>query len=642
MKTRRLAHPVVLFLAVAAFQGSVEAQRGAPPTQPAPRDPRAPGSPAVPGSTTAAAGTAVITGSVVVSGTGQPARRARVNLSASEGGVNRTVTTDERGQFSIAKLPAGRYSLSASKPGHLGASYGQVRPGRPGTPIQLADGQRFDVQLQIFKGSVITGTILDENGEAIPGTPVRVMRYVMQNGVRTLQQAGNGNTDDRGIYRIYGLQPGDYLVGATPRNTGAQSDLERMQSELQSVQAQAGRAAQLDEAVVRELTMRASMLRQQLSEMPDEAATGYAPVYYPGTTAPGEAATVSVAPAEEKIGIDFQMQRVPVGRIEGLVVNGTGQALQNMQVMLASRSGVPGADTNNVRADSEGRFRIQGVAPGQYLLSVRATANQAAAEAAARGMPMPPPSPAQGRGVMPARPDAMRYWAAADIVVDGRNMSNVVLTLQPGMTLTGRVQFDGSLAVPTDLSRVRVNLNPVSTPGIPEVAQPAPGRVDASGKFTIVGVVPGRYRLSGSGGGQGWVLESAVVEGQDTLDFPVDIRPNQTLTNAVVTFGDHQADISGLVLNERAQPAPEYTVVLYPADERYWTPGSRRIRTSRPATDGKFQFAGLAPGDYRLAPIFDAEPGSWYDPGFLRQLDAVAVSVAVGEREKKVQNLKVR
>jgi protocatechuate 3,4-dioxygenase beta subunit len=123
------------------------------------------------------------------------------------------------GRFAFSALPEGRYNLSASKAGHINGSYGQRSPGRPGTPIQLADGQKLEVQLQITRGGVITGTVLDEHAEAIPGTPVRALRYVMQSGQRTLQSAGSGQTDDRGVYRIYGLQPGEYIVYATPRNT---------------------------------------------------------------------------------------------------------------------------------------------------------------------------------------------------------------------------------------------------------------------------------------------------------------------------------------------------------------------------------------------------------------------------------------
>ncbi len=64
-----------------------------------------------------------------------------------------------------------------------------------------------------------------------------------------------------------------------------------------------------------------------------------------------------------------------------------------------------------------------------------------------------------------------------------------------------------------------------------------------------------------------------------------------------------------------------------------------RIRPTRPATDGRFVFTGLPPGEYRLAPVFDLEPGSSYDPAFLQQLDAGAVRVQIGDGEKQVQSL---
>ncbi len=147
------------------------------------------------------AGKGSISGTVVVAGSGQPARRARVSLSGGSeaggrGAGGRSTTTDETGRFVFSALPEGRFNLSASKPGHVSGTYGQRQPGRPGTPIQLADGQSLQVQLQITRGGVITGTVLDENAEAIPGTPVRALRYVMQSGQRTLQSAGNG-TDRR-------------------------------------------------------------------------------------------------------------------------------------------------------------------------------------------------------------------------------------------------------------------------------------------------------------------------------------------------------------------------------------------------------------------------------------------------------------
>src|SRR5688572_4049710 len=125
-------------------------------------------------------GTATLSGSVTLAASGQPARGARVTATGHDNGPSRTGETDGLGRFTFANLPAGRYSLSASKPGHVTGSYGQSRPGRPGTPIQLADGQRFDARLTIHKGGVLTGTILDEHGEPVPNTQVRVLRYLWQ------------------------------------------------------------------------------------------------------------------------------------------------------------------------------------------------------------------------------------------------------------------------------------------------------------------------------------------------------------------------------------------------------------------------------------------------------------------------------
>ncbi len=596
-----------------------------------PRDPRA-NMPVMP------TGKGSITGTVTVAGTGQPARRARVNLNGSaDAGGSVSTTTDDQGRFAFNTLPDGRFTLSASKPGHISGAYGQRRPGRPGTPIQLAAGQRLQVQIQLWRGGVLTGTLLDEHGEAIPGTPVRALRFMMQNGERTLQSAGNGQTDDRGVYRIYGLQPGDYLVNATPRNTSG-PDVERLQTEIRAlterIQATPGATAEDARAALTRLN-----ILQSADPGGDDGSSGYAPVYYPGTTAPAGATTVSLGPGEEKSGIDFQYQVVPIARIEGIV---TGlPSPQGVQITLVNTGfDVPGAGTGNARVDQQGTFRIPNVPPGQYRLIARA--NVAADGQNTRGA-----GPGRG-GMLPGGPrmggpgsQQTRLWATADVSVDGRNVSNVVLTLQPGMSVTGRVAFEGALPIPPDLSRVRVTLSPVQTPGVSgNVSMPASAQVDSDGRFTIASVTPGRYRASAGAPG-GWYAGSVAVDGQDVLDFPVEIKPNQSVSNAVVTFTDKQTELTGMVVNDRSQPVVDYSLIIYPADKRFVQPFSRRIQTTRPATDGRFSFRNLPAGEYRLVPVLDPEPGSWLDPAFLEQLDSSATRVSLSEGEKKDQTLRV-
>src|SRR5690349_18994733 len=160
-----------------------------------------------------------ITGRVIASDNGRPVKRARVFVTAAElSGGGRGVLTDDQGVFDLTELPAGRYTLTVSKTGFVSLSYGQRRPLQAGTPLQLADGQQLKgIAFQLPRGSVVGGRVLDEDGEAMPGVSVRVMRYQYLQGARRLTPAGAGQTDDKGQYRVWGLMPGDYYVNATAR-----------------------------------------------------------------------------------------------------------------------------------------------------------------------------------------------------------------------------------------------------------------------------------------------------------------------------------------------------------------------------------------------------------------------------------------
>ena len=460
--------------------------RPVPPGAPAaPRDPR--------GDTAATAtGTGSISGTVVIAGSGQPARRARVNISAAELRGGRSATTDDEGRFAFQGLPAGRFTLSASKTGFVNTTFGQRKPGsgRPGTPIQLGDGQKAQVALQLPKGGVISGTVLDEHGDPVPGTQLRVMRYSFQNGRRTLGQTGSGSTDDRGMYRVYGLQPGDYVVCAVPRNMGEQgglSDLERLRTEIEALRQRAD-AAGRDQAAA--LAERLSFMQAQPT--PEEPVTGYAPVYYPGTTIASGAGTVPLGVSEERLGVDFQLQLVPIARVEGTVVAPGGQEPGSVRVMLVSASDEGGGiGTATSAPPRDGRFSFNNVAPGQY--TVVASSMIGGRQVMAQG-------PAQGQSQYRVAPEPVRLHASADISVDGRNLTNVVLALQPGVSITGKLDLASATQQgQVDLTRARVTLMPADrNPGMRDVGGPPAGRVDANGRFTIASVIPGRYRLSAS------------------------------------------------------------------------------------------------------------------------------------------------
>ncbi len=158
-------------------------------------------------------GTGRIRGRVVSSDAAAPIRRAQVRISGQDI-APKAALTDGEGRFEFRDLPAGRFTLQASKSGFVSVQYGQTRPFEQGKPIELADKQMLDdADIAMPRGGVIAGRIVDEFGDPIPDATVSAMRQTWTGGRRRLTPAGGrvSQTNDLGQFRIYGLPPGDYV-----------------------------------------------------------------------------------------------------------------------------------------------------------------------------------------------------------------------------------------------------------------------------------------------------------------------------------------------------------------------------------------------------------------------------------------------
>ena len=163
-------------------------------------------------------GTAIIRGTVVAADSGSPIRRAQVRASG-QGVPPRLASTDAQGRFELRELPAGRYTLTASKGGFVSLQYGQRRPSESGTPLELGDGQTIEkITIGLPRGSVLGGRITDEFGEPVANASVQAQTYTYQQGKRVLTPTGQGaQTNDLGEFRLFWLTPGDYYISATAR-----------------------------------------------------------------------------------------------------------------------------------------------------------------------------------------------------------------------------------------------------------------------------------------------------------------------------------------------------------------------------------------------------------------------------------------
>ena len=559
-------------------------------------------------------GSGVISGIVVTAGERpQPVRRAQVTLGgAGLGPPARVVVTDATGRFTFDRLPVGRFSLSASKPAYLTTSHGAKQPGRAGISINLTEGQKVgDITLSLVRGAVIAGTIRDERGQAIRGAAVEVLRYRVVNGERRLMGSGVGETtDDRGAYRIFELEPGDYIVAA-------------------SVRSMFGNVRTITEADITAATQAVKRTSGRGSPQVRPATVTLAPIFYPGTPDVSAATFVTVRPEEEKTDIDFAFRLIPTARIEGVVVNPGGSLPPTTEVRIVN-IGKPTGFTAAIdfmmllplRPKPDGTFVFSGLAPGSYALAVTTT------------------GPASGRGRGTATAETL--WAMTELIVAGTDLSNITLTLQPAMTISGAVSFEGTSLPAPNRAAMRVSLTPILTGTEISVGQLS-AMASADGTCTFTGVMPGRYavRALPPAGATGWLQKSVAVAGREVTDEIVEVRAGESVAGVSVVFTDRPADLTGMLLNTSGQAAPDYFIILFPADQAQWRSLTRRIQQVRPGTDGRFMFRSLLPGSYLLAAVTDVETGEWFDPAFLQKLKDLAIPLTIAEGENKVQDIRI-
>jgi hypothetical protein len=681
MRDGRLA--LALAIATIAMITTLGAQQGPPRDQPV--------APLV--------GTAIISGTVAAAGDGaRPIGNAQLLIVGTDTGYIKITQADEQGRFSLADLPAGRYLLGATKASYLNTAYGAKRPGRPGTAISLTDGQKIqDIVLTLTLGGVMSGVITDERGQPAPGAVVRLEKVETKPGGSPTSLGGlsmaammqqmtseNGRTDDRGVYRLFGVEPGEYTIVVTPPNNGAAAvrvtSAEDIQAGLQALREPGGpdgrsRSAPptpstiLPPASLGGLPPGAGIFPQSMmSDTQGNGPTaGYAPVYYPGSPEIAEASTVTIKAGEERDGLDIRTRLVPMARVECQVIVPDGQSAASPQVTLqpignGSTSSLLAVLVTgqrlNARPGPDRRFTFTGVAPGRYTLVARTY------PALTNGVPgSAPPDPT-------APPPPVPLWAMTEVTVSGEDVTGLVLTLQPGMSLSGRVVFNGEKPEPKDL-QLMVGVQPIdnTTSGlIQAISGGASGsaKVKADHTFTITGLMPSRYLLFGVVAPSGimdvsamfeWSVQSVMVGGRELLDLPIDLEPGDEVKDAVITFTDRQQEVIGTLQDTTGRPAPDYTVVLFATDKRYWTSGSRRIVTARPATDGRFELGGsigslgpltlgagglgLPAGEYYLAAVTDLAGGEEQDPTLLEELSKAAVKITVAPGETKRQDLRI-
>ena len=193
----RVSPLLVAFVLSSAMPAAAQVQGGTTPGVPIP--PRRRGRhPLAIKSSAPATGTAKIRGRRRRVGRWSSASRVAVRVTAPELREPRSASTDLSGRYEIADLPAGRYTVTASKAGFVTISHGQTRPNEMGRPVEVRDGQTVErINFALPRGAAITGRIVDEYGEPVAGASVQPMQMRYVNGRLQPTMAGRRRSSER-------------------------------------------------------------------------------------------------------------------------------------------------------------------------------------------------------------------------------------------------------------------------------------------------------------------------------------------------------------------------------------------------------------------------------------------------------------
>jgi hypothetical protein len=489
-------------------------------------------------------GTGVIRGRITNT-EGRPLRRVQLRLSGEMIPEGRTASTNGLGKFEIRELPAGRFTLSATRAGYLPMSFGQQRIGEPGRPIELADTQILEnSDIVLPHTAIISGRILDEAGEPLAGATVLTMQMKYFNGKRRLLPVrGNAISDDTGQYRLGGLEPGEYYLQASSRETWE-------------------------------------------ADTPDKQMLGFLPTFYPSNPIQTDAQRVRVRAGQELPGIDVALLPGKVGKISGTVFNSLGQPLAGENVSMSfeirgenfmSMSGGQSAKVN-----PDGSFMFRNIAPAEYHLNVRMPATADRGAEAANVIV----------SVVGGDVEGVNIVTSAAGSVNGR------LTIDGGGTFPNPLTRLIVRTLPVDRDTAVTGLGSIADNG----------RLKEDGAFDLKQVI-GSNRLTVGPLPDGWAIKSIDHNGRDLTTQPFDTQGATldgvaiALTNRFpVLTGSLRDDKGNGIVTGTVIIFPEEGTLWIEDLRTVRIPGGRGADgPDQPVERSRVPRSAASPGDARLA-----------------------------------------
>jgi protocatechuate 3,4-dioxygenase beta subunit len=507
--------------------------------------------------------TGAITGRVVADD-GQPVRHATVSISSMGGGGRSagrlTVVSDEDGNFQAEGLDPVPYAISATAPGLV------LDPKKRRETNYSHIGQ--PVTITMMRGGVITGKVTGPTGEPIIRIAVRAVRVRDENGRPDNTAVGNFRpqrmTDDRGVYRLYGLAPGYYLVSA---GGGSMNSSDRA--------------------------------------TPYHGRMG---VYHPSSTR--DAATeVKVIGGDEVSGIDIRYRGDRGFAISGKVLSGSSR--QETSANISLRNPATGAIIATTflspEVDQTG-YAFYGVPNGEYLImSTRGGFNDASSMSAT-----PRRVTVNGRDVT-----GLDLTLAPNAAIEGtvtiEKVSSAEICVNPRESSLEEIVVRAK----------RDDAGEKTDPPYSFYSAMNVAGINDKGAFAVRNLRPGRHRIDIQLPSENWFLKAMTMTGATPANDPrngITLKSGDRVAGLTITLATGAAGLKGKITPAGNAGLPSrLRAHLVPA-EPLAKDDLLRFAETPVESDGSFWFANLAPGKYLIttreipvsvAPDEPARPVAW-------------------------------
>jgi hypothetical protein len=484
----------------------------------------------------------------VINDSGQPVANASIYLNrvGARPGPGSATGTDEQGNFRADDLDNGAYVVSAFVPGFVSASdTAEPQYHRPGDSVTL----------QMTKGGVITGAVTTATGEPVVAARIRALRVRELDGrpVRTNSGTQERATDDRGIYRLYGLRSGVYVVLVAGR----------------SMYSFGG---------------------------PPSLYEGNAPTYYPSSTR-DTAVEVTVRAGDEASGIDIRYRgergHVVSGTVTG-AVEGTPQQGGISVTLAHASSGIIETQEFVQFRDKSRSFALYGVPDGEYELSARRGGQSDSVASLPRRLTVKG-SDITGLEVLLAPVGSIAGNVIIETMKESERKpecSDKRLSAIEEIVITARRDDKESKERPRAMSR-------------------ADGSPNDKGEFTLFNLRAGLFRIQPLLPSEGWYVRSmslianstgkSKVVARDAARSGVQLNQGERSSGLTITIAEGAASITGKLLpaKEGRQLPALVRVHLAPAEPEL-VDDALRYREALAESDGSFRLANLPPGRYLI------------------------------------------